>query len=137
MRAYSVLLKLRHYEKATKLKKNILPVLTNQLYLHSIVASKAVGDFCELFRKAGLYPYQYLFSTLGKRRVCSYFRFTNDNQFDQTTCGGRSFAGNQAPPAQLEGRSLFDQRAEELMTHTGSLRGSFVSYEFNISEVLA
>ena len=41
-----------------------------------------------------------------------------------------------APPAQLEGRSLLDQRAEELMTHTGSLRGSFVSYEFNISEVL-
>ena len=79
----------------------------------------------------------YLLSTLGQRRVCSYYRFTNDNQFDQTTCGGRSFAGNMAPPAQLEGRSLLDQRAEELMTHTGSLRGSFVSYEFNISEVLA
>ena len=69
----------------------------------------------------------YLLSILGQRRVCSYYRFTNDNQFDQTTCGGRSFARNMAPPVQLEGRSLFDQRAEELMTHTGSLRGSFVS----------
>ena len=40
------------------------------------------------------------------------------------------------PPAQLEGRSLFDQRAEELMTHTGSLRGSFVSEELKLARPL-
>ena len=41
------LLKLRHYEKATKFKKNLPPVLTKQLF-YSVV-SKQVGYFFQIF----------------------------------------------------------------------------------------
>jgi hypothetical protein len=41
------LLKFRHYEKATKFEKNLLPVLSKQLFLLSSV--KQVGDFFQIF----------------------------------------------------------------------------------------
>jgi hypothetical protein len=47
----------------------------------------------------------------GKRRVCTYFR--NGNPGFQSTCN--------------QGLSLNSQRSETLMTHTGFIRGSFVS----------
>ena len=45
------LLKLRHYKKATKFEK------ISHLFSQNSLASKQVGDFCGLFRKAGLYLY--------------------------------------------------------------------------------
>ena len=67
----------------------------------------------------------------GQRKVCSYYRFTEDNKFSQTSCGGRSWDTKaqtlSVPDVRLNGRSLLEQRAETLNTHTGSLRGSFVS----------
>ena len=48
-----VFFKLRHHEKATKLEKNLQPVLTKQLF-YSVV-SKQVGDFFKflcLFQKS-------------------------------------------------------------------------------------
>ena len=72
----------------------------------------------------------------GQKRVCTYYRNTDINRLDQTTCGGPSFDAVNNPtlasvgiglPERLEGRSLIGQRAETLHTHTGSIRGSFVS----------
>ena len=68
----------------------------------------------------------------GQRKVCSYYRFTEVNKFSQTTCGAQSWDTKaqtlSVPDVRLRGRSLLEQRAETLMTHTGSLRGSFVSF---------
>ena len=43
----SGMIKLRHYEKATKFEKNILPVLTKRLFLLSSV--KTSGRFFQIF----------------------------------------------------------------------------------------
>ena len=74
----------------------------------------------------------------GQKLECTYYRYTDNAKFDQSTCGGKSFNNlNDANladigiglPQRLEGRSLIGQRVETLHTHTGSLRGSFVSFE--------
>ena len=81
----------------------------------------------------------------GQKRVCTYYRYTDAGKFDQTTCGGASFNAVNDPnlenigvlglPERLEGRSLIQQRAETLHTHTGSIRGSFVSF-LSLSEFI-
>ena len=73
----------------------------------------------------------------GQKLECTYYRYTDNAKFDQSTCGGKSFNNlNNANladigiglPQRLEGRSLIGQRVETLHTHTGSIRGSFVSF---------
>ena len=68
---------------------------------------------------------------------CTYYRYTENGKFDQSTCGAPSFGDLDDPALEnigiglerrLEGRSLIGQRAETLHTHTGSIRGSFVSF---------
>ena len=72
----------------------------------------------------------------GQKLECTYYRYTERDKFDQSTCGAQSFEELNAAlenigiglAHRLEGRSLIGQRAATLHTHTGSIRGSFVSF---------
>ena len=78
----------------------------------------------------------------GQKLECTYYRYTANGKFDQSTCGAQSFNALNDPalenigvglPERLEGRSLIGQRAETLHTHTGSIRGSFVIFSITTS----